>query len=374
MSGDGLFWHQYMTNVLAPYSESKSIYNGYKQAGILETPISFIIPIYNNMPEIPTESPNINQASFVDDNTRVYCNATNVNIRTGPSTSYEIITTVSKEEQMTRIKKGIQTGDSWDKVKLSNGIIGFIYQTYVTELPLIPPEPEKIEVTGITIDQKEIYMLVGDTAEINCKIQPENATDKTIIYETTNEQIATIDEAGKITANNVGIVTVIAKSNENSNIKEECTIHVITEPEKNEIIFDKTLTINGLEISGIDYTQNTVSYIKQLITTAYEIEIVNNKGEILKDTDLIGTGSNIKFKDNGEIVAEYHILLYGDIDGDGKISSVDLLVLQRHILEIERIGEVYKNAANINRNPKGPSSVDLLLIQRLILELQIIIQ
>lgn len=51
---DNLFWHQYMTNVLAPYSESKSIYNGYKNSGLINTPMTFIIPIYNNMPQIPT--------------------------------------------------------------------------------------------------------------------------------------------------------------------------------------------------------------------------------------------------------------------------------------------------------------------------------
>ena len=83
-NGDGLFWHQYMTNVLAPYSESKSIYNGYSKTGILDTPISFIIPIYNNMPEVPSSSPSIDKNDFSDDNTKVYCNATNVNIRSGP--------------------------------------------------------------------------------------------------------------------------------------------------------------------------------------------------------------------------------------------------------------------------------------------------
>ena len=55
-NGDGLFWHQYMTNVLAPYSESKSIYSGYQKIGMLDSAITFIIPIYNNMPDIPTQA------------------------------------------------------------------------------------------------------------------------------------------------------------------------------------------------------------------------------------------------------------------------------------------------------------------------------
>ncbi|MCI9063526.1 MAG: hypothetical protein HFJ17_02855, partial [Clostridia bacterium] len=81
--GKELFSHQYMTNVLAPYSESKSIYNGYDKSGILNTSMTFVIPIYNNMPDVPTQSPDINSGDFTKDNTKVYCNGSNVNIRTG---------------------------------------------------------------------------------------------------------------------------------------------------------------------------------------------------------------------------------------------------------------------------------------------------
>ena len=70
-----LFWHQYMTNVLAPYSESKSIYNGYQKSGIIDTTINFVIPIYDNMPQIPTESPDINESDFTQDNKQVKVNA-----------------------------------------------------------------------------------------------------------------------------------------------------------------------------------------------------------------------------------------------------------------------------------------------------------
>lgn len=68
-----LFTHQYMTNVLAPYSEAKSIYNGYQKSGLLDLDMTFIIPVYNNMPEVPTKSPSVNQADFTADNTKVRC-------------------------------------------------------------------------------------------------------------------------------------------------------------------------------------------------------------------------------------------------------------------------------------------------------------
>jgi uncharacterized protein YgiM (DUF1202 family) len=278
--GNGLFWHQYMTNVLAPYTEAKSIYNGYNNCGLLDTSMNFIIPVFNNMPTIPTDSPSINSSDFQDDNAIVYCNASSVNIRTGPSTSYEIITTVSNQDQMTRIKKGIQSGDKWDKVILDNGIIGYIYQSYVS---------------------------IRDTDDL-------------------------------------------------------------------EIYFDSTLSVNNGEISGIDYKNNTVANIKKLITTNFDIEFVNNKGNVISNSNLVGTGSKIIFKKNGNVLGEYTIILYGDVNGDGKINSVDLLVLQRHILGIELIGDVYQKSANIRKTASKPSSIDLLLIQRHILGLQIISQ
>lgn len=448
--GNDLFWHQYMTNVLAPYSESKSIYTGYQNIGLLDTAINFIIPVYENMPEILAQSPSINSSDFIQDNTKVYCNSANVNIRTGPSTSYEIITTVSSPDKMTRIGKGIQSGERWDKVILENGIVGYIFQSYVTELP--PVQIEKIDVTidnqtlqkgerkqlqvtispkdasdhrvlysssnpevatvddkgniqairsgttiitvkaeendiqtqieikvyskvtGIYLDQSEIYMQIEDTFKINGNVEPDDANEKTILYDSANAEVASIDENGIITAHMEGKTTIIGSSKENLTIKAECTVIVVRKMDDSEIHFDSSLTVNSLEISGIDYNKNTVADIKQLITTDLEIEIVNNKNEILQETDFIGTESKIRVKENGAILREYKIILYGDANGDGKINSVDLLVIQRHILEIEPLEEIYRKASNISKNGKKPTSVDLLLIQRHILGLQIIEQ
>lgn len=445
-----LFTHQYMTNVLAPYSESKSIYNGYQKSGLLDNEITFIIPVYNNMPNIPTDSPDIKSSDFTQENTKVYCNATNVNIRTGPSTSYEVITTVTKNDQMTRIAKGKQSGERWDKVILENGIVGYIYQTYVTEVP--EAQIEKIEVsidnttlqkgerkqltvtispeearnhsveysssnahvasvddkgnvraissgtttitvkakennvqgkiditvyspvTGISLDQSEIYMAVGDVFQINATIEPNDADDKTVIYSSNNTDIATVQEKGIITAKQEGSTTIIASSNENPNIKAECKLNVVRIMEDSEIHFDSSLTVNSMEISGIDYNSNTVTDIKEKITTDLEIEIVDYQNKVLSDTDIVGTGSKILIKENGEILRQYQIVLYGDVDGSGTIDSVDLLVLQRHILQIKTLEPIFRKAANIDKNGNKPTSVDLLLIQRHILRLQLIQQ
>lgn len=445
-----LFTHQYMTNVLAPYSESRSTYNGYQKSGVLDTSMTFIIPVYNNMPSIPMQSPDINTNDFAQDNTKVYCNATNVNIRTGPSTFYEIITSVNKQDKMTRIEKGKQSGERWDKVILENGIIGYIFQTYVTEMPKV--QIEKIDVsidnttiqkgerkklqvtifpqeatnhkvqyissnpnvatidnegnitgirsgkatitvkaeennvqnqieitvyskvTNIILDQKEIYMQVGDTFQINAGLEPEDANDKSILYSSTNSDVAVITENGVITAKQEGTTSLIASSKENPNILAECILYVVRKMDDSEISFETPLKVNSLEISGIEYDNNKVSDIKEKIKTDLEIEVVNYKNEILQEKDPVGTGSKILVKEDGKVLRKYQIIIYGDANGDGKINSVDLLVIQRHILEIEPLEDIFRKASNINKNGKKPTSIDLLLIQRHILDLQLIEQ
>lgn len=445
-----LFTHQYMTNVLAPYSESRSVYNGYQKSGLLDTSMTFIIPVYNNMPSIQVDSPNISKSDFIEDNTKVYCNGSNVNIRTGPSTSYEVITAVNKQDKMTRIAKGIQSGERWDKVILENGIVGYIYKNYVTEMPAV--QIEKIDVnidnttiqkgerkklqveiypqeasnhkvqytssnpsvatvdnegnvtairsgtttitvkaednnvqsqieitvyskvTNIILDQKEIYMQVGDTFPINAIVEPEDANDKTFLYSSTNNDVAVITESGVITAKQEGTTSLIASSKENPKIQAECKLYVVRKMDDSEISFDTPLKVNSLEISGIDYDNNKVSDIKEKIKTDLETQIVNYKNEILQETDTVGTGSKILVKEDGKILRKYQIIVYGDANGDGKINSVDLLVIQRHILEIEPLEDIFRKASNINKNGKKPTSIDLLLIQRHILNLQLIEQ
>ena len=56
---DGLYKHQYMQNIHGASTEGEKIYNVYSN-GMLDSEFSFIIPVYENMPE-KTKMPNLNE-------------------------------------------------------------------------------------------------------------------------------------------------------------------------------------------------------------------------------------------------------------------------------------------------------------------------
>lgn len=448
ISGGELFWHQYMTNVLAPYSESKLIYNGYANSELLDSSMSFIIPIYNNMPELPCKSPAISDSDFTSDNTEVFANVeTSLNIRTGPGTSYEVLANVSAGEVMTRIEKGKQKGELWDRVKLKNGLVGYAFQTYLEKVPDVQVENIELFLDKDTINK-------GERIQLRSKVTPDDAIDKTLQYSSSNTKVATVDSDGFILGVGSGTATITAKSNngitakttinvyspvtdliigtenvvlqqeesfkmnvvilpDDANNKElnfksdndeivtvdsegtltgvaegetkitvsaeggiskEISVKVIRKLDDGEVIFDESLKVNGNEITGLENKNNTVDGFIQKIKTNYKIEVYNSSGQKIQGNSLIGTGSVVKLLENDSTIIEYEIIMYGDVNGDGKINSVDLLVLQRHILEIKKFEGVFIKAGNIRKNEKNPNSVDCLLIQRHILGLQDIVQ
>lgn len=52
-----LYGHQYMTNIQAPSTEARSVYNAYTANGLIQSALVFKIPVYTNMPDGPAAKP-----------------------------------------------------------------------------------------------------------------------------------------------------------------------------------------------------------------------------------------------------------------------------------------------------------------------------
>lgn len=372
---NNLFWHQYMTNCLAPYNEAKSMYNGYCSSNLLNSSIGFVIPVYENMPEFPTSSPAISENDFQNDNTRVFANVTTtLNIRSGPGTSYERLTSIQANQTFTRIGKGVQNGERWDKVLLDNGMVGYVFQTYVEEyVEEVPEEPTTIPVEKIVLDNTNINLIIGSKMTISPTVLPENASKKNLVWSSDDETIATVNTNGEITAVSVGDTVITVKSAENANIIEKCNVRVIDVGDDIYFELDESIKLNGDEISGVD--RLTVDEFKELINTNLVVEFYDNSGNLLLGDSLIGTGYRLCLKDlNGVEIYNYYFIIYGDVNGDADINALDVLVLQKYILEIRQLDGLFLKAGNISKNGEVPSSLDVLKVQKHILEIKFIEQ
>lgn len=88
--------------------------------------------------------------------------------------------------------------------------------------------------------------------------------------------------------------------------------------------------------------------IQEIITGINNV-IVISKGEILENTDKVGTGMFIRVLDEyNNQMFEYESVVTGDITGDGEITESDLTFVKEHLAELNSLTGVYEKAANQN--------------------------
>lgn len=82
-----------------------------------------------------------------------------------------------------------------------------------------------VPVTGITLSQKTATMKVGETKIITATVAPENATDKTATYKSSDETIATVASDGTVTAVAVGTADITVTTKDGGKTAK-CTVTV----------------------------------------------------------------------------------------------------------------------------------------------------
>ena len=339
-----LFRHQYMTNVQDPTSQTSRLYNTYLNNGILNANLNFIIPVYNDMPNLNKLPTTLTEA----DGALYYSTGTGVNVRSGPGTNYSVIGTIGVIDEVAamieRETSTDSTGMKWDKVKLSNGVIGYVASQYL--------KPCQTSDENIEIEQEPAIA----TATVNVssgmlRVRSEpNSSSVKLATISKGEQVEILQKDVKTDENYTwykirynGIVGYVASQylinivdtatdDENNNTSDEPT--------------EPTLKVKKEEGYVISVPNVTVEEMANILEYK-NYKVTNGEKEIAKDQK-VGTGYKIINSDTKE---EHIIITYGDLNGDGYVDSGDTYSIKLHIIKSKLIeNENYKKAADINED------------------------
>ncbi len=128
---NGTFWHQYMTNVQDPSSQAKTLYNTYVTNNLLDLSLNFVIPVFNDMPDVCGMPSGIN----ANDANSYYIKGTGVNLRKNPTTSAESIGTLTNNEivSVLNLNEANADGYTWAKIRRANGVEGYVANKYLVK-------------------------------------------------------------------------------------------------------------------------------------------------------------------------------------------------------------------------------------------------
>ena len=96
---------------------------------------------------------------------------------------------------------------------------------------------DTVNATSVTLDKTEATLTkAGETLQLQAAVLPEDAMEKGVTWASSNTNVATVDETGKVTAvaNGEAIITVTSKAN--ANLKKTCkvTVKIPVEPAKQD--------------------------------------------------------------------------------------------------------------------------------------------
>ena len=115
-------------------------------------------------------------------------------------------------------------------VKLENIIFSDVKaRTYRMDPLSFVVDVKYVPATSVSIGETNIQLEVSDSRQLTASLLPANCTDKTILWKSDNENVATVSDNGMIIARSAGQCSIIASTADNL-IQAKCTVTVVKIP------------------------------------------------------------------------------------------------------------------------------------------------
>ncbi|MBC3887857.1 leucine-rich repeat protein [Acetobacterium paludosum] len=203
--------------------------------------------------------------------------------------------------------------------------------------PVTPPTPgggggytppAAISVTGVSLDQTTLALIVGDSGKLTATVAPANAANQAVTWSSDKTAVATVDSAGNVKAVAAGTAVITVTTNDGSKTAAS-TITVTTIPvigvsldADASVGLNKTTTLTAT-VAPANATNKNLTWS----TSDAEVATVDASGKVtgVKEgtATITGTTDDGKFTDQCEVTVTYSFNVNIGTDGNGTITGMN---------------------------------------------------
>ncbi len=200
---------------------------------------------------------------------------------------------------------------------------------------------DTIIATSIELNQTGAELTEGETLQLMVTVLPEDATDKTVTWESSNESVATVDENGLVTAVVPGIATITVTTNDGSNLSASCVVNVLKGIVLAESIQLNVTTVGLNEGATLQLTATVLPEDcdnKTVLWSSNNPSVATVDSNGLVTTHSVGTATITAMTIDGSnlsttcTVTLLPVGVKGDVNGDNNISIADVTKLIDYLL------------------------------------------
>ena len=117
----------------------------------------------------------------------------------------------------------------------------------------------------------------------------------------------------------------------------------------------------GTYITGVELGTAAADFLAGFACEGGTVKLLDASGK--EKTGVVGTGDRLAIYVDGVLANYIEVIIYGDVSGDGAVTIVDLVRLNRHTLNISKLSGCGLVAADVNKN--GSVNIqDLVMVNR----------
>lgn len=116
---------------------------------------------------------------------------------------------------------------------------------------------------------------------------------------------------------------------------------------------------------GFAYNTDVATAKSSFAENGEYMQIRNNSGTVIADDALIGTGCTVNIVVDNQVKVSYTIIIEGDLNGDGSLSSADCITQQTYINATAKLTGAYLKAADVDGSGSVSSSDYLAMVTAL---------
>ena len=226
---------------------------------------------------------------------------------------------------------------------------------------------DKSEVASLSLDKNNLVMITGMNYTLTPTITPVTYENNTILWTSSDTNIATVDDSGKVTAVSQGEAVITACLPFDNNFSATCTVKVYKNSSEDITLNpNSSLTISDGKLLGVLPSKNAVVDIISEIKSD-SIAVYSVTGRQIFADESVETGAYLYLKDNhNQICDVLTVIIVGDVNSDGRLNNKDVAMVARYKAGKETLGNNALLAADVD----GDGSItmkDLSIMQKYIL-------
>jgi uncharacterized protein YjdB/sorbitol-specific phosphotransferase system component IIA len=145
--------------------------------------------------------------------------------------------------------------------------------------------PVTISVTSLTLDKTTLTLPMGELSVLTATVLPENATNKNVVWSSSDSNVVDVDTVGNVTPLSSGTATITAVSSDGSNKTAQCQVTVLNKGESQETTSTETPSTEKMtETSSTEKTTEMSSTEKTTETSSTEKTTETSSAEKTTET------------------------------------------------------------------------------------------